>query len=64
VHKQIELATCGLLLIIEKLLKFVFAVKNDISCHLYASQSVVCEMTTEQEGALYLGWLFETKSIT
>jgi hypothetical protein len=37
---------------------------DGISDHVYASQSVVCEMETVQERARCVGWLFETKSVT
>jgi hypothetical protein len=43
----------------------VFLTPTDgISGHLYISQSVVYEMSTVQERALCVGWLFETKSVT
>jgi hypothetical protein len=37
---------------------------DGISGHLYVSQLVVCEMATVQERARYVGWIFETKSVT
>jgi hypothetical protein len=51
-HKQIELATRGLWQIIVKLWKFFFLSTDDISGHLYISQSVVYEMSTVHERAL------------
>jgi hypothetical protein len=64
VRKQIELAICGLRQIIVKLWKFFFLPTDDISDHLYVSQSVVCEMATVQERARCVGWLVEAKSVT
>jgi transposase len=63
-RKQIELATCRLRQITEKLWKFFLLPTDGISGHLYVSQSVVCEMATVQERARCVGWLFETKSVT
>jgi hypothetical protein len=37
---------------------------DGISCRLYVSQSVVCDMATVQVRARCVGWLFETKSVT
>jgi hypothetical protein len=45
-------------------LEVFFEPTDGISGHLYVSQLVVCEMAAVQERALYVGWLFETKSVT
>jgi hypothetical protein len=63
-RKEIVLATCGLQQITAKLWKFFLTPTNEISGHLYVSQSVVCEMATVQERTLCVGWRFETKSVT
>jgi len=61
--KQIQLGARMLLWLLAKLPQFIHALTDDIRMHRCVFHLVVSKMTTAQDRARCVDWLFETKSV-